>query len=148
MASFVVPTAPQTRTVHAERPPGPRVTVPALAGSATPPVDAAVRGLQALCEQLNRSGWPARLVRSSLCGESDVRLQVGRLGTALVVEVLGPFADRLPGGAWQAVRITPRSRVVWCGPEHDCPPSELLVFVEDLLCRDLGDLLGRWLCVD
>ena len=99
--------------------------------------------LEVIREELARRGRPTRLVRAQVQGEEDVRLQVGAL-RALVVELLGPFEDTVCGDCWQAVRVEPASRVVWCGPLRACPVSTVVGFVEDLLGQDVERLSGRY----
>jgi hypothetical protein len=104
---------------------------------------AEIDDLERIRAELSRRGWPTRLARSPVMGEVDVRLQVGAFG-ALMVELLGPFGDRPCGDRWQAVRITPGKRTVWCGPRRNCPPSEAIKFVEHLLSQEVQDVTGRY----
>lgn len=107
---------------------------PALAGDGGPPCcAAAIRVLEELCVELNRRATMARMESGRLCGELDVRLQVMRLGSPVVVEVLGPWADAATGDCWDAVRIDPAGRVVWRGPGRACGTGDLVRFVEALL---------------
>jgi hypothetical protein len=107
-----------------------------------PPPPGADDGLQELGEELQRR-WDARLVRCHAGGELDVRLEVSRPGGP-AVELLGPWADAPCGDRWQAVRITPDGRVVWCGPSRSCSRAELTRFVEELLRRDPEQLAERY----
>lgn len=117
-----------------------------MARSLLPP-DAAVRGdphdLEAIRCELSRRGWPTKLARVPICGEDDVRLLVGALGP-LVVELLGPFAGSACGDRWQAVRVCPESRVVWCGPPRSSPLAQVIEFIEDLLRCDTEPLAARY----
>jgi hypothetical protein len=99
--------------------------------------------LQAIADELHRHGWDARVVRRTVVGELDVRLRVTRAGTP-AAELLDAWENRPCGDRWQAVRIAPHSRVVWCGPTRPCPLPELVSFVEDLLRLDPSELSGRW----
>jgi hypothetical protein len=106
-------------------------------------VAASSTGLEVVCEELRRRGWGARLVRCCTCGELDERLEVARPG-GRSVELLGPWEGSTAGDRWQAVRITPGSRVVWCGPCRSCGREELVEFVEALLCREAPQLGDRY----
>lgn len=99
--------------------------------------------LSAVRRDLLGRGWDARLVGCRTCGELDERLEIRRARSP-VVELLGPCADAPCGSRWQAVRITPYSRVVWCGPPRSCAAPELVGFVEDLLGPDPEQLTGRY----
>lgn len=102
--------------------------------------------LQHTCAQLHRRGWPARISRVSVCGELDVRLQSCHPGRPLIVELLGPYEGVQPGDRWQAVRIDPDGRTVWCGPPRRGVRAgrDLLDFLEDLLQRDVDELVARY----
>ena len=93
--------------------------------------------------ELERRGWDARVVRYSVVGDLDVRLDVERPGCP-AVELLGGCSGMSCGDSWQAVRITADGRVVWCGPSHACPQAALIAFLEDLLRCDDAELAGRY----
>lgn len=99
--------------------------------------------LDVVRDELERRGWQARVVRYSLVGDVDVRLDVERPGHP-AVELLGPCGGHPCADRWQAVRITADGRVVWCGPSHPCPQGALIGFVEDLLRCDDAQLAGRY----
>lgn len=99
--------------------------------------------LHALCDGLRQRGWPSRVVSCQVCGDEDVRLQVAGPGV-LAVELLGPLGGGPCGDRWQAVRITPDERIVWCGPPRSCPPRRARQFIEDLLQRDVEELASRY----
>jgi hypothetical protein len=40
--------------------------------------------------------------------------------------------------------VKPASRLVWRGPQVECPADQLAWFVEDLLTRDVEQLPGRY----
>ena len=99
--------------------------------------------LDVMRDELERRGWDARVVRYSVVGDLDVRLDVERpRGPA--VELLGGSSGVSCGDSWQAVRITADGRVVWCGPSHACPLAESIAFVEALLRCDDAELADRY----
>ena len=99
--------------------------------------------LQAVAEELTRRGWGARVVRRTVVGELDVRLRVTG-SDAPVAELLDAWGTRPCSDRWQAVRIAPHSRVVWCGPARPCPMAEVTAFVEDLLRCDRSALVEHY----
>jgi predicted RNA-binding protein with PUA domain len=99
--------------------------------------------LQVLRDVLLRRGWESRLLHCLTCGEQDVRLEV-RQTRGPTVELLGPWAGGACGDCWQAVRLRPPGRVVWCGPPRSCGRTELIEFVENLLRLDDEQLAGRY----
>lgn len=99
--------------------------------------------LQGLGEGLRERGWAVRLSRHRTCGELDVRLEVGGAGGS-AVELLGLWAEALCADRWQAVRVTPDSRIVWCGPARSCSRAELIGFVEALLAGDPDEVARRF----
>ena len=118
------------------------MTIASTRHEAVPPVGDDDR-LDLIREELQRRGRNARIVRYSLVGDVDVRLEVGPPGYP-AVELLGtceglPCRDR-----WQAVRITAEGRTVWAGPSHECPSGPVVGFVEDLLGQGDAQLTGRY----
>jgi hypothetical protein len=99
--------------------------------------------LDVVRDQLTRRGWEARVVRYSLVGDDDVRLDVGRPGSP-AVQLLGACGGLPCRERWQAVRITDDGRAVWRGPSHECPQADLIAFLEDLLGRDDAELAERY----
>jgi hypothetical protein len=98
-------------------------------------------GLADAVRELERRGRSVRWDLSDCCGVTDVRLLVDTGGPAVSVEVL------VPGPAdcwWDAVRVKPASRLVWRGPQRECPGDQLTRFVEDLLTQDVEQLPGRY----
>ena len=103
------------------------------------PVRPPLAGLQGAARQLETRGWCVRWDVAECWGVSDVRLVVDGGGLP-AVEVLVPDSDE---HGWDAVRVTPAGRLVWRGPELECPADELVFFIEDLLTRDDEHLAAR-----
>ena len=99
--------------------------------------------LDVVRDQLAQRGWDARVVRYSLAGDDDIRLDVEGPGSP-AVELLGACGGLPCRGQWQAVRVSDDGRAVWCGPSHECPQAELIAFLEDLLRRDDAELTERY----
>jgi hypothetical protein len=105
------------------------------------PVLPPLAGLQRAARELEGRGRRVRWDVADCCGVPDVRLVVDGGGPLVSVEVLVPG----PGDCWwDAVRVRPASRLVWRGPQMDCPGENLVWFVEDLLTRDVEHLPGRY----
>lgn len=105
-----------------------------------PPEDADLQGVH---DALLARGWRARMERGPLLGDEDVRLRVGPDG-GLCVELLGRWGGEPCGDRWQAVRVGPEGRAVWCGPPRGCSRDDLVGFVEDLLRCESQELHGRY----
>ena len=98
-----------------------------------------------ICAELRWRGWGVDLVDRPGSADSEVHLTVRGSRDTLVVELFGPRTEVPYDGCWEAIRIKPKSRVVWRGPPRTCERAELVRFVEDLMCRDVEELCGRYL---
>lgn len=89
--------------------------------------------LAALITDLRRQQLRCQLLRVSVLGEQDVRLEVCADDAESTVELLwfGSGAPAPP--CWHAVRLAGLERAVWRGPARDCPRPVLARFLLDLL---------------
>jgi hypothetical protein len=109
--------------------------------SSAAPVLPPLAGLQGAAGRLEARRWCVRWDVADFFGVPDLRLLVHGEQTTVSVEVLMPA----PGDCWwDAVRVKPASRLVWRGPQVECPADQLAWFVEDLLTRDVEQLPGRY----
>jgi hypothetical protein len=101
--------------------------------------------LMEVCAELRWRGWGVDVVDRPGSADPEVHLRVRGSRDTLVVELFGPRTEAPYESCWEAIRIKPKSRVVWCGPPRACERAQLVRFVEDLMCRDVEELCGRYL---
>lgn len=95
-----------------------------------------------LLDELRRLSPRCRLLVESVCGEPDVRVEVRCPADELAVELLCCLPGAAATPCWHAVRVGGERRQVWQGPPSDCPASEVVRFVADLL-KGTDDELAR-----
>ena len=103
--------------------------------------DESATDLTAVLAGLRGRGMDCSILRTSVAGETDIRVLVRCPPEVVTVELLGPAAGE---SGWDAVRVDGESRQVWRGYTTR-EPGLLARFVADLLACTEAALGQRYL---